>query len=77
MDVGSTRIETESVTEVLSQTSETKNTEHLSRIASRESVILRSSNQCAEFAGRRVAAKTRGEDIFWEHCRVAGILGWV
>ena len=54
MDVGSTRTETESVAEVLSQTSETKNTEHLSRSASRESLISRSLNQSAEFAGRRV-----------------------
>ena len=54
MDVGSIRIENESVAEAFSQTSETKNTGHLSRSASRESLISRSSNQSTEFAVRRV-----------------------
>ena len=54
MDVGSIRIENESVAEVLSQASETKDTGHLSRSTSRESLISRSSNQSTEFAARRV-----------------------
>ena len=54
IEVESTRIEAESGAEVLSQTSETQNSEYLRRSASRESLFSGSSNLSAEFAGRRV-----------------------
>ena len=50
----STRIDAESGAEVLSQTSETQNSEYLRQSASRESLFSGSSNLSVEFAGRRV-----------------------